>query len=237
MILDLEKIPILVLNLEEDAARRESIVAQLAAFGLQAVLVSGVRCKPSIVGCALSHLRALALPGLRPPFLVLEDDTRLFEDRFRTLYDVPDDTDALYLGHSAFGLGGVRPRHGLRWGETGKLEFSEAQPGYLRFLNVLARHAILYISPRFHEAAIEANQRALYGHPFPIPGDVEYAGMQPQFNVLATEDPLCFQCDDQGRNRSSTRRSVLDYSLDHSLEAGSREPEAGDAEAAQAVEP
>lgn len=211
MILDLRKIPILVLNLEEDTDRRRFMEAQLGELELRAITVQGVRCEPRAVGCALSHLRALKLPGLEPPFLVLEDDCQLLKRRFRNRFDLPDDTDALYLGHSIFGLGDVRPRHGLRWGEARKVEYARAEAGYLRFFNVLARHAILYISPRFHRAAIRANQRALYGHPFPVPGDVEYAAMQPRFKVLATEKPLCCQSSNHGGKFGATRGSVLDH--------------------------
>ncbi len=210
MIVDLKKIPILVLNLEEDVDRRRFVESQLAAFDLEANVIQGVRCQPGVVGCAISHLRALAHPGLEPPFLVLEDDCQLFEDRFRTLFDLPDDCDALYLGHSAYGLGDRRPLHGLRWGELNRVRYCRSQPGYLRFLNVLGRHAILTVSRRFHRAAIEANERALCGHPFPIPGDVECASLQPDFNVLATEEPLCCQARDHKGNFGATRRSVLD---------------------------
>ena len=65
-------------------------------------------------------------------------------ENFRTLFDLPDDTDALYLGHSAYGLGERRPLHGLRWGEMNQVKYRRAEPGYLRFLNILGRHAILY---------------------------------------------------------------------------------------------
>ena len=68
MIIDLKKIPILLLNLEEDAERRRFVESQLAAFGLSANVIQGVGCQPSLVGCALSHLRALVLPKLEPPF-------------------------------------------------------------------------------------------------------------------------------------------------------------------------
>lgn len=208
MQLDLANMPILVLNLREDTAKRAFMEDQLANLGLAARFVEGIKCKPKPIGCALGHLKALRSAGLEPPFLLLEDDCEFVLTRFRTVFEVPDDTDALYLGHSHFGLRDEPDRYGLRWGQRGNVKFEAVGKDYLRVFNMLARHAIVYVSRNFHRSAITAGMRALFDHDFPTPGDMAYAEIQKDHKVLTTVDPICVQSNRHHGNLRATQHSI-----------------------------
>ena len=124
---------------------------------------------------------------------MLEDDCAFLDERFHYTFDVSSKTDALYLGHSLFGLSDTRDKFGLRWGRPDNVQHSDAGEGYIRVFNMLGRHAILYLSQAFVGAAMDAGERALLNRDFPIPGDVQYAEIQPDHTVLATRDPMCVQ--------------------------------------------
>ncbi len=211
MIVDLREIPILVLNVPDDVKRRDFMGTQLDKFGLEGRFVDGIRCTPRAVGCALSHLKALR-SSPSPPFLVLEDDCEFFEERFRYTFEVPDEADALYLGHSSFGLSDTPDKYGLRWGRLGNVHFEPVGDQLIRVFNMVGRHAITYLSERFIEATIAAGERAMIGHDFPIPGDVEYAEIQSDHRVLAVRDPICCQSDTQGGKYLATRESIVSVS-------------------------
>ncbi len=202
--------PVLVLNMKEDKKKRAFMADQLDAMGLEHHFVAGIRCEPKSLGCALSHLKAISQSGLKPPFLVLEDDCQFLPDRMKTTFEVPEDTDALYLGHSDFGLADKPDQYGLRWGKPGNVKFLEVDSAYIRVLNMLARHAIIYVSDRFHEATLAAGSHALFDHDFTIPGDMAYALLQPEHRVLATRRPVCFQTAEHGGIEAGTRGSVIE---------------------------
>ncbi len=208
MNLDLREMPILTLNVPDDARRRTFMQAQLDKFGLEGEFAPGVRCAPNPVGCALSHMRALRLRAPEPPFLVLEDDCEFFEGRFHYSFEVPDDTDALYLGHSSFGLCDEPDQWGNRWGRLHNVRSESLDADFIRVFNMVGRHAIIYVSPEFVSATIDAGERALLGCDFPIPGDVRYAELQPDYQVLAVREPICVQAQSQGGRFEATRVSV-----------------------------
>ena len=73
---------------------------------------------------------------------------------------------------------------------------------------MLARHAIIYVSKNFQNAAIEANKKSLFKHFIPIPGDISYAEMQKDYLVLSPKNPICYQSGKHNGNQASTIRSV-----------------------------
>ena len=82
---------------------------------------------------------------------------------------------------------------------------------------MLSRHAIIYVSDRYHEATQAASSHALFDHDFTIPGDMAYAMIQPDMLVLATRQPLCFQTAEHGGIEAGTKRSIVDNG--HRLES------------------
>lgn len=202
--IDLASIPILVINCPEDHGRRDFMQSQLDGLGLGFEFVSGVKCTPRPVGIALSHLKALSRAGLEPPFLVLEDDCKL-DDSFPTTLDVPVGADAMYLGISQYGI----PSPGkFGWGVPNAVRYYHYDAQHLRILNMLSRHAVVFLSERFHRSAINASIAALTNREYPYPGDIGYAMLQACHLVLTPNDPLCHQSGAHGGIQEVTSGSL-----------------------------
>ena len=197
MILDLASIPIFVVNCADRPDRLESISRQLDEFGLTFQVAHGISCQPGYLGCALSHLRAISLAGLRPPFLVLEDDCRL-TPQFQCRLEVPDDADAFYLGISHWGMLPDDPDQGVMHATVATCHDSR----FLRVHNMLSSHAIVYVSERFHLAARQVTlQYLLNARPF----DIGLASLQRDHLVLTPSTPFVYQDEEFGGAEMATR--------------------------------
>lgn len=207
--IDLREIPIFVLNMKEDHKRKAFMTQQLDSLGLKHQFIRAVKCDPSPVGIALSHLKAIKQEGLTPPFLVLEDDCKILMEKSIYRYDLPQETDALYLGHSLFGLRDKKDQYDIRWGQLGNIKYKHYDENYIRIFNMLARHAIIYISDKYVQNAIKANLSALLDNAFTIPGDVMYAEMQPEHIVLSLKEINFYQTKQFGGIELATKNSIL----------------------------
>jgi hypothetical protein len=208
MKLDLQRLPHFVLNCPDSPKRRDFMTAQLERLDIRFEIVPALRTRPKSVGIALSHLRAIHLAAGREPFVILEDDCHLSDD-YASVFEVPEKTDALYLGYSRFGL----PTIGVAGkGVLDAAVFETDPSGLCRVRNMLARHGIVYVSDRFSKAAVAANHRALRGREHPYPADIEYAVLQASLIVFATPEPLCFQDRRYGGFERATRHPSLSRS-------------------------
>lgn len=119
--------------------------------------------------------------NLDEPVLILEDD--IDTTGFAEFY-MPDDVDAVYFGLSA--------RAGSRihnWDE-GWAEFTTESVAHVRIKNMLATHAILYVSRAYKEKIIEtytAHQNV------PYHTDVLASRLHPHYKVLANRVPAFWQ--------------------------------------------
>jgi hypothetical protein len=199
--LDLREIPCFVINCKQDTDKRAFMEEQLRKLGIPFEIVPGVRANPGWIGIALSHLKVLKLTRANVPFLVLEDDC-LFNDRFRPTWQVPVEADALYLGVSVFGL---KVPGQFSWGKEKTLQWKPYDPQYLRVFNMMARHAVVYLSPEYCESVIESQIVALTNHSLPYPGDIGCAMQHASHVVLTPNDPVCRQT-----NRDATAKSLRD---------------------------
>ncbi len=68
---------------------------------------------------------------------------------------------------------------------------------------MLARHAVLYLSPTYCEHVIESQIVALTNPRLPYPGDIGCTMLHESHVVLTPNDPVCRQID-----RDSTARSL-----------------------------
>lgn len=204
--LDLRQIPIYVINCKSDADKRDRIQRQLSRLGLEFEFIEGMECSPGLVGTAISHLRVLTRKDIKTPFLVLEDDCQ-FNENFRYEFTVPGNTDALYLGVSEFGI--VEPGR-LSWGQQNNIRWSRYDADHLRVFNMLARHAIIYVSEQFRKSVIAANQEALTYHEYVYPGDVGTASTHLSHLVLTPLRPVCHQAAEAGGNQYSTDRALTE---------------------------
>lgn len=196
---DLREIPCFVINCKDEVAKRAFMERQLADLSIRFEIVPGVRADPNWIGVSLSHLKVLRLTRAEVPFLVLEDDC-LLNDRFRHVWDVPVEADALYLGVSEFGL---QTPGEFSWGRQRKVRWEHYDPSYLRVFNLLARHAVVYLSADYCERVIQSQIVALTNHSLPYPGDIGCAMLHASHVILTPNDPVCRQTD-----RDSTVRSL-----------------------------
>ena len=206
--LDLRQCETLVLNLAEDAARRESVVDLCARLDLPARVIDAIGCQPGRVGCGLSHLKALRAAADAGPTLILEDDVAA-TDAFAPVLAIPDDADAIYLGCSTYGAIEMIDYIGF----TGRLLAEEAGEGLLRVYNLLATHAIVYLTERYRRRAMEAITESLIDRGWDP--DRGLAMIQADFNVYALRRPAFYQAaalqrPDRAEQQEGATRIVLD---------------------------
>lgn len=187
--IDLRDLTFYVINCQDDKDKKACIEGQLREKQLQYEFVTGITCKPSVLGSLLSHLKVLKLPHLKVPFAILEDDCQ-FMDAFQYGFEVPENTDALYLGISLFG---IKTPGELSWGVWGNAQYVTYNDDYLRVLNMLGGHAIVYLSERYHQSMIDGSFKALMNPAYPYPGDIAYATLQTSHVVLTPKQPVCYQ--------------------------------------------
>jgi hypothetical protein len=137
--------------------------------------------KQPMSGCALSHKSIL--DSINEPTIILEDDCVLRNDSY--IIEIPDDTDALYLGLSAWGfINGVSRPNNFNY---------EKQPefhGIYRIDGMLATHAILYISKDY----IDISRRiAAWSAENNKHIDQGFALIQKYYNVYALKKPIFYQ--------------------------------------------
>ena len=141
MQVDLTKIPVYYINLNEqpDRARQTETVLHELGFG-DITRIPAIKHEVGMVGCALSHHMVMADKSIKTPFILMEDDVLLTGIK-QVTYDVPDNSDALYLGNS-------------QWARF--LNFSGPYLHYHRIddkvvqvYNMLAAHAVVYFNETY----------------------------------------------------------------------------------------
>lgn len=203
--LDLRDITCYVINCEDATDRREFMAAQLSDRGLPFEFVPGIPTTPKYVGQGLAHLRVLKRDDVRVPFVIMEDDCEL-TNAFTPVLDLAGEADAYYLGVSKFGL--ATPGK-MSWGAWEEVRTTRFDDNCLRVENMLSRHAILVLTDRFRQAAIQCSLDAL-AHPEECyPGDVGYATLQSRYLVLTPRRPMCHQSERFSQSYLSTRESLL----------------------------
>lgn len=187
-------LPVYVINLKKDIAKRIAIEEQLKSFGFDDItFFPGVRNNIKKIGVATSHNKLLK--ELRPhklPCLVLEDDVSIWDKK--EFIDVPEGADAYYLGNSAFGLyGGIGKK---------KVSLERFDSNTFRIYNMLSAHAIIYFNPdyvRFLEQAT-AFQLMIGDNQ-----DKARAETMKYWEVYAAERPMFYQ---NGVHEPVTKRTL-----------------------------
>lgn len=128
------------------------------------------------LGCGASHIAAFE-STTACPLLILEDDASATA-AFTPEIEVPDNTDAVYLG--------------ISHGNSRQIVFDMGN-GWYKVIGMLASHAILYVSERYRNFALATAKDAIYTKCIPI--DNAFAAAQLKFNVLACPVPMFVQSD------------------------------------------
>jgi hypothetical protein len=131
--------------------------------------------------CLADAIQDILSQNLDEPVLILEDDV---ETTGHLIYDQPEGCDAIYFGFSRYGGSKIQNK----WaGSAQFVEFSDTQT---RVVNMLAAHAVLYVSRRFKETYINALKTyAIKGYY----NDVLMSRIQDQYLVLVNRMPAFWQ--------------------------------------------
>tara|TARA_Y100000004_G_scaffold122794_1_gene138062 strand:+ start:1064 stop:1735 length:672 start_codon:yes stop_codon:yes gene_type:complete len=192
MKLDLRDIPFYYINLDDAVERKEKTESQLKELGIKHVTrVPAIRHTYGAAGTPRSMLAALKLARSIPygkPFVLLEDDVSV--KRWDPIIDIPEDTDAFYLGISGWGRMNSHSGPFVQW---------ERVPGSdttLRVYNMLSGHAIMYWSDRYIDLAMRICYHAGYNIEDHV--DIGFAEVQRWHNVYAFDDPYFYQTSSGG---------------------------------------
>jgi hypothetical protein len=179
MNLKLTNIPVFYINLDTETEKRNRIEKLL--IDCKFTDITRLRAihheKGRAVGCARSHYEILSKQ--EPPFIILEDDVCLNKD-FVSNIQVPNNADALYLGISHWGR---YLNHSGPYVHTVPITDS-----IVRVYNMLATHAILYLSDTY----VDICKRIAFHHGYVIEDhiDIGFAEVQKYYNVYALNQPL-----------------------------------------------
>lgn len=125
------------------------------------------------------------------PFLLMEDDVELSEWADLDMdFDIPVDADAFYIGFSRYG-GSLIENHS---NGHNTFEVEHVSDKYIRILNMLSTHAIIYVSKKYKEAVIKQMEYGMNA-PESYFNDILISRIQPNFNVYAYKYPIFYQSD------------------------------------------
>lgn len=193
----LTDIPVYYINLPQHTEKNEKMEFMLSECGFNNItrLDGYVYPENPVAGCSRAHYHSIN-PD-KTPFILFEDDAFLLENQFQNELNIPNDTDALYLGTSTWG------RMNGHNGEYIQYDILEEYPGILRVYNILATHAILYFSKDYAQMCKRVAHHT--GYVIEDYNDVGFAEIQRYFNVYALNEPMFAQSSNIiGTNKSIT---------------------------------
>lgn len=171
---------------EKYSKRKEHMFELLNKIGFKSIVhyKSGNESYPTCLLKAFIDILRQNLNDL--PVLVVEDDIECFlEVNSETEFDMPDDTDAFYVGFSKSG------GHKTLNSHDGWSQIEKISDKHIRILNMLTTHAILYKSKEYKQRVItELNNlldKPLYH------SDVIIARLHPEYKIYGYHYPLFYQ--------------------------------------------
>lgn len=205
MKVDIQNIEKVWINLDEETERKDKMLEQFSEYNFEnCYRMEGIKKDGnSVLGCGMSMYAAVLYAKTKLPCLVMEDDARIHPEFFKNEIEVPDDTDAIYLGISHWGM--------LEGGPASTLNGVGREPinnEITKINSMCSLHAVVYLTDRYVNATLHAiaernqmNSNKEYtgnvGHV-----DIGTALIQKNFNVVAPISPYFYQ--DCPRNKIFT---------------------------------
>lgn len=188
MNLDLRKIPAIYINLQRDNEKNEYMYDMLSNLGFENIIRVEASEFPDryLAGCSYSHFNSLN--EVNVPFIIFEDDCRV--KNFEPVIEVPDDTDAVYLGISSWG------RMNSHSGPF--VQYEKVDDKLVRVYNMLGAHAILYLTKEYASLCSKISIHASHTSEHQ---DIGFAEVQRYYNVYAFEDPMFYQTSSNGTDQ------------------------------------
>jgi GR25 family glycosyltransferase involved in LPS biosynthesis len=177
--LNLTDIPVYYINLDEQEEKRKRTETMLKQIGFKFVeRFSAIKHEAGrIIGCARSHYEILNRAEV--PFIILEDDCSLNKEVPQAI-ELPDNADALYLGISHWGR---YLNHSGPYVHTTRIN-----DDIVRVHNMLATHAILYLSQEYANMCKRISYH--FGYEVENHLDIGFAEVHKFFNVYSFDEPL-----------------------------------------------
>lgn len=183
MNINLKTMPTIYINMDKDNAKNKDMVKLGEDLQLASYIRSSGTYLPGhpMAGCATSHFNILK--DMNEPTIILEDDCVIASGS--TMFEVPDDADAVYLGLSNWGyLNSMSKRNNFEY-----KRHKEYRNVY-KVDGMLATHAILYISKDYIEMSTKI---AKWHADNDKHVDQGLALIQKYFNVYALGTPIFYQ--------------------------------------------
>lgn len=189
--------------MQKSINRRNGIKRLLDGLGYERwSFFDGIESKDTVEGCALSHIGVLSSHDFSEPLLVLEDDVQI-TNFYSNEVNIPDDTDALYLGYSWWAWDTERAKQSCMPSATSITK----QGDFYRIMRMTSAHAVLYLSKEYAMTARDSMKTYLQNSSGNRHCDVALAMLQENYNVLATPKHYFFQvCE---RNTFWTNKSIV----------------------------
>ena len=169
--------------MDHDISKRKSTEEIISRLGIKDFYRQpGVFSKQ--YGCSKAHSNVMTNNNIKTPFLLLEDDV-LLTDLNKVEFEIPDDADALYLGISSWG------RYLNCSGPF--VHYKEVAPNILRVFNMLATHAVLYLSQGYRETCSRICDFWCSNPLHSGNMDLGYAEIHKYFNIYSLDKPLFAQ--------------------------------------------
>lgn len=183
MKVNLLDVPVFYISLDEKTEQHKYVEGFLQQKGFKSFTrVPGVISDTKRVGVALAHKNALetALKASGGHFMILEGDVApwAFQKEIKT----PENTDAVYLGVSRWGL-----KNGVG---TKRISVEEHDENVYRIWNMLAAHAILYTNQEYAKFLIKGIDAMIS---MATNQDKCRAETQKYWNIYGMKHPMFFQ--------------------------------------------
>jgi hypothetical protein len=139
----------------------------------------------------------------KPPFLLLEDDIDCDIDTFPEEIDIPDSTDAFYLGLSCSG------GHQIYNYDEGVSSFIQISDPIVKIRNMLSAHAVIYMNQKYmmHIRNLLISNPNYYN-------DVLISQIQNQYNIYTFNKYVFYQSKDFDGHEQATRITIKSEQLD-----------------------
>jgi len=191
MKIDIRDVRCCWVNLDSATENKEKMIKQFDEIGLKnherlsARQIEPPPGTPKTIyhyrGCAQSHIDILENENNGIPLLILEDDAKIIPDWYNPIIDnIPEDTDAIYLGVSQ---------------GSGRYFAQEIGNCLAKIKGVFATHAILYLTERYKQAVVDIAKEFVYKQNTPF--DLGCATIQGQYNVITPHLPMFYQADER----------------------------------------
>lgn len=187
MLVQLKALSLAYINLESYPNRNKTMVSMLNAFGLDYFRVEG-ETLADYDPIALSHMKALKLGA----DLVLEDDCMPLY--YRDEFEVPDDSDVVFLGIST----GTT--------KTNTPKYEKVSEDIYRLYDMTSAHAILYVTEIGKDWLRESYEKTVKEK---TGFDLNTAKLMPSVKVYGLNRPLWYQRDVESQTMLTLDEALL----------------------------